>query len=160
MSVKRSASFRVSLTSRRVGLRLISLGVFLLLGAATLPAPTQAQNFGKPDPERGVTRLKDILVTAQKREQLIQDVPLPITAFDADQLETLKVRDLGDLTVGIPMSGSMRLAPHAGRRIFQYAVWASTVRFRRLTRQSGCLLMACIWGPTRWCCTTPSTLKA
>ena len=118
MSVERSASFRVSLTSRRVGLRLISLGVFLLLGAATLPAPIQAQNFGKPDPERGVTRLKDILVTAQKREQLIQDVPLPITAFDADQLETLKVRDLGDLTVGIPNVGLDEIGTSRGTANF------------------------------------------
>ena len=105
MSVERNVSFRMSLTSECFGLRLISLSVFLLLGTATLPAPTHAQDFGKPDPESGVTRLKDILVTAQKREQLIQDVPLSITAFDADQLDTLKVRDLGDLTVGIPNVG-------------------------------------------------------
>ncbi len=102
----------------RVGLRLISLGVFLLLGAATLPAPTHAQDFGKPDPAKGVTRLKDILVTAQKREQLIQDVPLPITAFDADQLETLKVRDLGDLTVGIPNVGLDEIGTSRGTANF------------------------------------------
>ena len=118
MSVESSASFRVSLTSRRVGLRLISLGVFLLLGAATLPTPTHAQDFGKPDPAKGVTRLKDILVTAQKREQLIQDVPLPITAFDADQLETLKVRDLGDLTVGIPNVGLDEIGTSRGTANF------------------------------------------
>ena len=102
MSVERNASFRVSLTSTCVGLRLTSLSIILLLGAATLPAAAHAQNFNKPDPESEVTRLKDLLVTAQKREQLIQDVPLPITAFDADQLDSLKVRDLSDLTVGIP----------------------------------------------------------
>ena len=108
----------MSLTSRRVGLRLISLGVFLLLGAATLPAPTHAQDFGKPDPAKGVTRLKDILVTAQKREQLIQDVPLPIIAFDADQLDTLKVRDLGDLTVGIPNVGLDEIGTSRGTANF------------------------------------------
>ena len=105
MRVERNVSFRMSLTSACFGLRLISLSVFLLLGAATLPVPTHAQDFGKPDPESRVTRLKDILVTAQKREQPVQDVPLSITAFDADQLDTLKVRDLGDLTVGMPNVG-------------------------------------------------------
>ena len=118
MSVERNVSFRMSLTSACFGLRLISLSVFLLLGAATLPAPTHAQDFGKPDPERGVTRLKDILVTAQKREQLIQDVPLPITAFDADQLDTLKVRDLGDLTVGIPNVGLDEIGTSRGTANF------------------------------------------
>ena len=118
MSVERSASFRVSLTSRRVGLRLISLGVFLLLGVATLPAPTHAQDSGKPDPAKGITRLKDILVTAQKREQLIQDVPLSITAFDADQLDTLKVRDLGDLTVGISNVGFDEIGTSRGTANF------------------------------------------
>ena len=118
MSVERNVSFRMSLTSACFGLRLISLSVFLLLGAATLPVPTHAQDFGKPDPGRGVTRLKDILVTAQKREQLIQDVPLSITAFDADQLDTLKVRDLGDLTVGIPNVGLDEIGTSRGTANF------------------------------------------
>ena len=49
-----------------------------------------------------VTHLRDILVTAQKREQLIQDVPLPVTAFDAEQLDALKVRDLTSLSIRMP----------------------------------------------------------
>ena len=118
MSVERSASFRVSLTSRRGGLRLVSLGVFLLLGAATLPAPTHAQDFDKPAPAKGVERLKDFLVTTQDRGQLIQDVPLPIIAFDAAQLDTLKVRDLGDLTVGIPNVGLDEIGTSRGTANF------------------------------------------
>ena len=71
------------MTATRTGLRLTALGIILLLGAVTLPA-THAQDSNKPTPAEGVTHLRDILVTAQKREQLIQDVPLPVTAFDAD----------------------------------------------------------------------------
>ena len=41
-------------------------------------------------------------MTAQKREQLIQDVPLPVTAFDAEQLDALKVRDLTSLSIRMP----------------------------------------------------------
>ncbi len=117
MSVERNASFQVSLTSTRIGLRLIAFSVFLLLEAATLPA-ANAQNFNKPAPAKEVTHLRDILVTAQKREQLIQDVSLPITAFDADQLDTLKVRDLGDLTVGIPNVGLDEIGTSRGTANF------------------------------------------
>ncbi len=92
------------MTATRVGLRLTAFSIVLLLGVATLPA-THAQDSNKPTPAEGVTHLRDILVTAQKREQLIQDVPLPVTAFDAEQLDALKVRDLGDLTIGIPNVG-------------------------------------------------------
>ncbi len=117
MSVERNASFQVSLTSTRVGLCLIAFSVFLLLEAAALPA-ANAQNFNKPVPAKEVTHLRDILVTAQKREQLIQDVSLPITAFDADQLDTLKVRDLGDLTVGIPNVGLDEIGTSRGTANF------------------------------------------
>lgn len=117
MSVERNASFQVSLISTRIGLRLIAFSVFLLLESATLPA-ANAQNFDKPAPAKEVTHLRDILVTAQKREQLIQDVSLPITAFDADQLDTLKVRDLGDLTVGIPNVGLDEIGTSRGTANF------------------------------------------
>ncbi len=117
MSVERNASFQVSLTSTRIGLCLIAFSVFLLLEAAALPA-ANAQNFNKPAPAKEVTHLRDILVTAQKREQLIQDVSLPITAFDADQLDTLKVRDLGDLTVGIPNVGLDEIGTSRGTANF------------------------------------------
>ena len=117
MSVERNASFQVSRPSTRIGLCLIAFSVFLLLEAATLPA-ANAQNFNKPAPAKEVTHLRDILVTAQKREQLIQDVSLPVTAFDADQLDTLKVRDLGDLTVGIPNVGLDEIGTSRGTANF------------------------------------------
>ena len=46
--------------------------------------------------------LEEIIVTARKREEPLQDVPLSISAFTSDQLEALKVRDFADLSVGIP----------------------------------------------------------
>ena len=68
-----------------------------------LPA-VHAQESTEPadDASESALLLDDVVVTAQKREQSIQDVPVSITAFDSEQLETAKVRDLGDLTVGIP----------------------------------------------------------
>ena len=45
---------------------------------------------------------EEITVTARKREESLQDVPLTISAFSSDQIEALKVRDLTNLAVGMP----------------------------------------------------------
>ena len=46
--------------------------------------------------------LEEITVTARKREELAQSVPVSISAFSAEQLEALKVRDLQDLSIAMP----------------------------------------------------------
>jgi len=46
--------------------------------------------------------LDEITVTARKREESAQEVPLAITAFNSGQLEALKVRDLMSMSVGMP----------------------------------------------------------
>ncbi|MDZ4729043.1 MAG: TonB-dependent receptor [Xanthomonadales bacterium] len=46
--------------------------------------------------------LEEVVVTARKREEMAQQVPISISAFNADQLDALKVRKIDDLTVGMP----------------------------------------------------------
>ncbi len=46
--------------------------------------------------------LEEVVVTARKREEGAQEVPLSVTAYNADQIETLKVRDLFSLSTGMP----------------------------------------------------------
>ena len=53
-------------------------------------------------PATEVTPLEGIVVTALKREAMIQDVPVSMTAFDSEQLDALKLRDIGDLTITMP----------------------------------------------------------
>ena len=48
------------------------------------------------------TPLYEIVVTAQKREQIIQDVPISIAAFDKDALTSIGVDSLDDLTLRTP----------------------------------------------------------
>lgn len=49
--------------------------------------------------QREVTRaIDEIVVTAQKREESLQDVPLAVTALDSDALEKTYARDLLDVT--------------------------------------------------------------
>jgi iron complex outermembrane receptor protein len=55
----------------------------------------------------------EILVTAQKRAESLQDVPISVVALDADALEQRGINSLGDLFTGqVP---SLRIAPFLGR---------------------------------------------
>ncbi|MCL4713489.1 MAG: TonB-dependent receptor [Hyphomonadaceae bacterium] len=77
------------------GLRL-STAFTALLGAAALATPAAAQNITDVASD-------EIVVTALKHgERNVQDVPVAITAFGADQLEALNYNDLQSLTYSIP----------------------------------------------------------
>jgi iron complex outermembrane receptor protein len=54
--------------------------------AAALPAPAIAQE--------GITALGDIIVTARKREESLQDVPISVSAVSGETLEEMGVPDL------------------------------------------------------------------
>lgn len=74
----------------------ISQKAFIALLATSgiaLVSPAYAQ--GAADEEQG---LSEIVVTAQKREQNLQDVPIAISAIGAEKLEQLDVRDSRDLS--------------------------------------------------------------
>ena len=46
--------------------------------------------------------LEEVTVTAQRREQSLQDVPIAITAFSSEMLETRNIVDTYDLVRNIP----------------------------------------------------------
>ncbi|HCD54206.1 MAG TPA: hypothetical protein DEQ90_02115, partial [Halieaceae bacterium] len=69
----------------------------MLLAAAVL-ATSQAQAQG----------LEEVVVTAQKREQSLQDAPIAITAFGQYELEQRGIRDLVDLGTIAP---NVKVAP-------------------------------------------------
>jgi len=76
------------------GLRL-STALSLVLGAAALASPAAAQSTDVVSDE--------IVVTALKHgERNVQDVPVAVTAFGADQLDALNFNDLQSLTYTIP----------------------------------------------------------
>ncbi|MFT3930958.1 MAG: TonB-dependent receptor [Spongiibacteraceae bacterium] len=55
------------------------------------------------EPARGASAILDeVVVTARKREEQVQDVPLSVSAFSVEQMDALKLRDLTDLSVGTP----------------------------------------------------------
>jgi iron complex outermembrane receptor protein len=48
------------------------------------------------------TTLEEVLVTAQKREQTLQEAPIAVSAFDADSIERLRIRDVEDVSLYAP----------------------------------------------------------
>ena len=56
----------------------------------------QAQQ-GRPPSDTGEGLLQEVVVTAQKREERLQDVPVAVTAFAAEQLKALDIKSVLDL---------------------------------------------------------------
>ncbi|MGH8077005.1 MAG: TonB-dependent receptor plug domain-containing protein, partial [Lysobacter sp.] len=72
--------------------------------ACALLAPTAwAQDTTSPATESADAKtLGAVTVTARKREETIQDVPVAVTAFTAETLDKLNVEDLSDLDALVP----------------------------------------------------------
>lgn len=60
-------------------------------------SPAQAQGSSS-----AINLLEEVLVTAQKREQSLQDVPIAVTALGADGLEQAGIRTLSDVSQLVP----------------------------------------------------------
>ena len=43
--------------------------------------------------------LEEVVVTAQKREQTLQEAPIAVSAFDADSIERLRIRNVEDVSL-------------------------------------------------------------
>lgn len=78
----------------------------LLAGAATAPmlTPLAAQAFEAADAEVQMSQhgLEDIVVTAQRRAERSQDVPIMISAFSSEQLDKLNISEAQDLYGTVP----------------------------------------------------------
>ena len=68
------------------------VAVAIASGAGAYTAPVLAQNV----------LMEDIVVSAQRREEQVQQVPIAITALNAEQLERLQVQETLDLTKLVP----------------------------------------------------------
>ncbi len=84
---------------RRAALQHSSLSLAIALSLCAPTAFAQDADAGA-EADRGT--LDAITVTARKREETIQDVPVAVTAFTADSLDKLNVEDLSDLDAQVP----------------------------------------------------------
>ncbi len=81
--------------------------LMLLPAASTLAQEEEREGFD----------LEEIVVTARKREEALQDVPLSITAFDAEAIEGVYGNDLGEFSKYTPNVVLARQS-YAGNAIF------------------------------------------
>ena len=84
---------------RRAALKHSSLSLAVALG---LCAPLAYAQETPADAQAEQGTLDAIVVTARKREETLQDVPVAVTAFTADNLDRLNVEDLSDLDAQVP----------------------------------------------------------
>ncbi len=78
----------------------------LMIGALLASGPALAQEAPQAAPAAdsgaSATNLDTIMVTARKREETLQEVPVAVTAFTSEALDKLNVQDIGDLDAQVP----------------------------------------------------------
>ena len=76
----------------------------LLLGTAALAAVSAGAAAAQSSPEKpgGEVGLEEIVVTAQRRGQNLQDVPIAVTAISGDQVAAMGGASSADLTMLVP----------------------------------------------------------
>jgi outer membrane receptor protein involved in Fe transport len=79
---------------------LLAMGASVTVLAA-VAAPAFAQTAPKPAPQGGNV-LEELVVTAQKKEEALQDVPIAVSAFSQDSLEAQKIDGGPNLQQAIP----------------------------------------------------------
>lgn len=82
-----------------------ALAISLASLPLALPSMAYAQESGQPEAEQPVASGSgDIIVTAQRREQRIQDVPVAISAFGSEAIESRQAVQISDLITLSPNS--------------------------------------------------------
>ena len=69
--------------------------------AATLSQPVFAQN-AKPGAAPETNGIQEIIVTAQRQSQRLQEVPIAVSAFSAQALERQQIKTTSDLQLSLP----------------------------------------------------------
>lgn len=87
-NTKDSPKFKTTTLSQRV----IQASLIGALGANMLAAPAVLAQL----------QLEEVVVTAQKRSESLQDVPISMNAINSDQLDALNVTNFGDYVAQIP----------------------------------------------------------
>jgi iron complex outermembrane receptor protein len=92
------------------GVQFILLTALIALGHG-LPAAAQTTSPPTSTPAEGQNALSEIVVTARRREESLQDVPVSITAISGDELQQrglISVQDLRTIVPGVNISGQNR----------------------------------------------------
>jgi outer membrane receptor protein involved in Fe transport len=74
-----------------------------LVGATTIAMPTQAQ-----------VEIEEVLVTATRRSESVQDIPMSVSVLGETQLEDLNITDMEDYIMMLPNVSFVTLGPSSG----------------------------------------------
>ncbi len=74
----------------------------MLLGGVVFSAGVQAQEAGAGQARDKASQLDEVMVTAQRREERLQDVPISISALDSEELAIRGVTDIRSLSANVP----------------------------------------------------------
>ncbi len=99
--MKSSFSIRNSVSPRSALWSSVAALAILLPSAAMAQAADEAQPAADA-PEEEVASGNEIVVTATKREQTLQEIPVAVTVTTAQTLERAQIRDIKDLTTVVP----------------------------------------------------------
>jgi iron complex outermembrane receptor protein len=78
----------------------LAIGCVLL---SSMPSAWAQDNTGASQPPAtSATTLDSVKVTARKREETLQDVPVAVTAFTAETLDQMGIDDIGELDAQVP----------------------------------------------------------
>ena len=91
------------LTNRKKKLLHRSAAALLALSSGVLGSAHAQQSSGAPAPDGdAASDIQKVVVTARRREESLQDVPVSVTAFSADQLSKQGVPDVTALALALP----------------------------------------------------------
>jgi iron complex outermembrane receptor protein len=75
------------------------VAVLVATGCLVTPVPTLAQQQASSSERAG---LEEIIVTAQRREESLQSVPIAVSAFSSQAIEQLDIRTIRDVSYVVP----------------------------------------------------------
>lgn len=96
----------------------------LLLGTIFTAAGTATAQVEPQEAEARASSSSDIVVTARRREESIQDVPVAIVAFGADQIENRQIRAEADLQRSVP---GLTIRETEGSNQIAYSIRGQTI---------------------------------
>lgn len=76
--------------------------VNMLIAIAVFPISVIGQNNNKPVHKDSTNQLEQVIVTAQKRAEYLQKIPLAVSSFDGTQIKALQIWDIKDLSSIVP----------------------------------------------------------
>ena len=115
-------SMKTSRAALWLGSSLLVLAAPALAQTTAAPAAPAASPYTPDSPATVGTGLEEIVVTAQKRSETLQSVPISITAFNTKKLQQLRIDNFTDYAALIPSLSYQTAGPGSAKTYFRGVV--------------------------------------